>query len=179
MSETSRPESNSEEAKIIELSEIGDGLATFTIPKDATSKDVLATLKYVQPSTEIVKDYLDKIFELVVIPKGYMKNLSVTVHDPAGEEITQQASISRRIKFGEEPTGEDVRSAFNAVYGEEDSPQMVRELVLALIDKGRLAGRKLQVDYSNELATTKDDDIAQEMSDLTNEFYGFGGPTIE
>lgn len=175
MSETSEP--TPKESRILELTPNEDGTANFRIDTSTTSRDVLATLEYVQPSREIVEHYLDQILG-AVIDSGKFNNILVTIGAPAGDDITPQVKFERKLKFGPEPKLEDVTTALTQVYG-EDAPAMARRLVLQMIDDGKSGNIDVNVSVQNEFANADENDIAAEMQRMTDELYGFEGPTIE
>ncbi len=183
MSETTEPtEPVPQEAQILDLTDNEDGTSTFRISKTTSSRDVLATLEYAQPSPDAVNKYLDRMLEHYVglgVLNGKHVKVSDPTDDPSGAPVTPQAKIERTIVFGDEPSIEDVRTIFTSVYGEEKAAPKMRRLLLTAIDLKILPEASVKMDVNNEMIAAKDDDIAAEMAKLTDEFYGFEEPTIE
>ncbi len=164
-------DSAEQHARILDIKPTKDGNVRFTIDETATSSDLWATFAYLQPDKKKVGSYLDSILERGINGKkgNVMSNRRFRIEDPVNCP-TSQAEIERTVIFGENPTIDDIKKAFIAIYGDEKATRHTRLLTLALVDLGAFTGMEILATPHNEIAGATDAQIADEMARLTDEF---------
>lgn len=157
-------------ARILEIRTDRQGPVEFVIGGSATSEDVLATLRYIEPDEENIQNYLCSIFAHAVETQDILGNIRIPVEHSA-IEIAPNVTIEQELVFGDGATIKDVTTAFEAIYGKDKGPMQLGKLALTLIDYGLMAGTVVRGPLNNELLSPDPELIELEMQSLTERFY--------
>ncbi|HEX8183023.1 MAG TPA: hypothetical protein VF575_05485 [Candidatus Saccharimonadales bacterium] len=164
------PQSNQEQPKILELIPHPEEPSSvyFGIDRYTRGVDVTTTLRYLDPSSEKVREQIDAMLEWGIEKRGLLKNAEIVVKDPIGY-VSGQLSFTRSIKLGEKPKYSEIKDALKLIYG-DDTQQFEEYIFVSLVDEGKYVGCTVQGSQHNEIAVAEPDQILLEMEALSREF---------
>lgn len=136
------------EARILDIiSEPASGI--FRIDEDTTSPDVVATLRYLNPSEDDVTDVLCRLLQNVYAT-GWLGSQTVSLR---GEQIANSGVYrNHQIRFAAGRPFADIIDELEMTFGPENSKYRLREIAEILIDRGLFSGLQVKVDARNEFA---------------------------
>lgn len=169
---TNPDQSRPQPARWLELSERTDGSVVFTIKPDTKGQDVITTLAYLQPEQQKREEYVIRLLH-AAIDEGVFRHRWVSIDEP-GVALSDQVHLGRFIHFGDDPTIEDVVGSVEHVYGEAQVAEKLQTLFIELVDEGVFSNFIVCATQSNEIALAQPNEIALEMQQLTDEFFGNG-----